>query len=57
MTNLNELREKILEIDSKIIELLSIRQDTSKKIGVLKTKIGKEVFDPERKNLWSIIGV
>ncbi len=49
MTNeLKKYREKIDEIDSKIVKLLESRFEMSHKIGEEKLKTGKQVFIPER---------
>ncbi len=48
--NLEKLRKKIKEIDTRIIENLVKRNEISIQIGKLKGKIGKEIYDPERES-------
>ena len=45
---LEELRDKIDKIDSKIIELLEERLVLAKKIGTSKRKRGQQIIDPKR---------
>jgi len=46
--NLEDLRKKIDEIDTKIVELISERVRTAKEIGREKEKLGKQIEDKER---------
>ena len=46
--NLNSLRKKINEIDSKLVKLLNERAQASKTIGEIKTKANKGIYAPER---------
>ncbi|MBU1703945.1 MAG: chorismate mutase [Nanoarchaeota archaeon] len=45
---LEELRNKIDNINSQIIQLLAERAEVSKKIADEKKKIGKDIYDPDR---------
>jgi len=51
MKELNELRNKIDEIDAEIIEKLCIRVETARHIGAIKKNLGMEIRDHERENL------
>lgn len=48
--DLIQLREKIDEIDSKIVELYERRMDISKQVAEYKIETGKKVFDKQREN-------
>jgi|HubBroStandDraft_4_1064222.scaffolds.fasta_scaffold768008_2 chorismate mutase len=48
MLTIKQLRKKIDAIDSSIIKKLSVRQKLSIRIGKLKSKSGKKVFDAKR---------
>ncbi|MBA2649317.1 MAG: chorismate mutase [Legionella sp.] len=48
MTDIDELRSQIEALDSLFIEILAKRQQLSKKIGQLKSHLGKEIIDPLR---------
>lgn len=48
MTSIKKLRDKIDKIDVDIIKKISQRNIVSKKIGKLKAKLNKKVFDRER---------
>lgn len=48
MIELNLLREKIDEIDDKLLILLKERLEVSKKIGEIKKKNNMPIYDPVR---------
>lgn len=48
MQSLEELRKKIDNIDTEIINLLSKRKDAVKEVAAIKKELGKAVFDKER---------
>ncbi|HOP09799.1 MAG TPA: chorismate mutase [Candidatus Methanofastidiosa archaeon] len=48
MERIRELRKKIDEIDSDIIEKLCIRMDIAKEIGMIKKDMGLKVKDTAR---------
>lgn len=50
MKKINELREKINEIDDEIVEILNTRADLVKKIGAIKNKTGLSIFDRNRED-------
>lgn len=45
---IEEIRQEIDEIDDKIIQLLSQRNNLSKLVGDLKRKLGREIEDAAR---------
>ena len=48
MTELNQLRTRIEEINYAILELLTERGEVAKKIGQEKMKTGTDIYDPQR---------
>lgn len=55
MSNLEQLRDEIKQIDVHIIELLAKRLSVAKQIGQLKLTLGKDVIDLAReKNLFAL---
>lgn len=48
---LAELRLRIDEIDSRILELVADRLRTALEIGELKRRLGRPIYDPERERL------
>lgn len=48
MSDLDNLRLQINEIDNSILELIQKRMDISIKVGEYKKKNNMEVFDPKR---------
>ncbi|ULG71341.1 bifunctional 3-deoxy-7-phosphoheptulonate synthase/chorismate mutase [Macrococcus brunensis] len=48
MTELNQLRTRIEEINFAILELLTERGEVAKKIGQEKIKAGTDIYDPQR---------
>ncbi|MBU0614934.1 MAG: chorismate mutase, partial [Nanoarchaeota archaeon] len=51
---LEELRNKIDNINSQIIQLLAERAEVSKKIADEKKKIGKDIYDPDREEEYGL---
>lgn len=47
---LNRLREKIDELDNKIVKLLNERTALALKVGQAKEKLGKEIYAPDRES-------
>ena len=45
---IEDLRNRIDEVDEKILKLLEKRIELAKKIGKVKKENGMEVYDPER---------
>lgn len=45
MESIEQLRQKIADIDAEIIEKIGMRQELSKQIGHLKLQAGKVVID------------
>ncbi|WP_454781126.1 chorismate mutase [Legionella sp. WA2022007384] len=52
MSTIEQLREQIQNIDHDIIKHIALRQDLCKKIGTLKSQLGKQIIDTdqEKKN-------
>ena len=48
MTELKELRDKIDEIDQKMVNLFEERMDICSQVAEYKIETGKKVFDRER---------
>ncbi|MGO5052154.1 chorismate mutase [Lachnospiraceae bacterium LCP25S3_G4] len=48
MTELEELRDHIDDIDKQMVHLFEARMNVSKQIGECKIKAGKQVFDASR---------
>jgi chorismate mutase/prephenate dehydratase len=46
--SLNKLRKKIDLIDSKLINLLNLRAEVTRKIGKIKISTGRSIYTPER---------
>ncbi len=50
MDDIKDIREKINEVDDKIIKLLEERFDLSKKVRTYKISHNKKIYDPVREN-------
>ncbi|MDU3153048.1 MAG: chorismate mutase, partial [Anaerococcus hydrogenalis] len=48
MEDIKDIREKINEVDDKIIKLLEERFDLSKKVRAYKISHNKKIYDPVR---------
>ena len=46
--NLDELRDRIIELDDELIRLIGERRDVVLKIGRMKRELGLPVMDPAR---------
>lgn len=46
--SLSKLRKEIDQLDRKLIHLLNLRAEATKKIGKIKIKTGKSIYTPER---------
>ncbi|QDP71953.1 chorismate mutase [Legionella israelensis] len=57
MSSIEQLRQKIENIDHDIIKHLAQRQELSQQIGLLKSKEGKAIIDPaQEKKLFRLYG-
>ena len=48
--NLEQLRERVDELDEKILDLLNERMKLVKEIGLLKATSNTQIYRPEREN-------
>ena len=46
--SLDKLRKKIDALDAKLISLLNLRAEATKRIGKIKINSGKSIYAPER---------
>ena len=47
-TDLDRLREKILDCDRELVRILARRKDLVQAVGALKARLGRQVTDPVR---------